>query len=138
VNIVTLDGGALIDRFANTGKYEAVFYSPIFTDTDPAINPDFWFSFGSTHLWNMVQKAPATAWERRIDELMAKQIASPDDNERRRLFNEVQRVFAEHEPVVYFAAPRIYVAVSSRVTNLTPAISRPQTLWETDTIAVSK
>jgi peptide/nickel transport system substrate-binding protein len=138
VNVVTLEGAALIDRFANTGKYEAVFYSPILTDTDPAINPDFWFSFGSGHFWNMVQKTPATDWERQIDELMAKQIASPDDNERKRLFNDVQRVFAEHEPVVYFAAPRVYVAVSSRVANLTPAISRPQTLWETDTIAVNK
>jgi peptide/nickel transport system substrate-binding protein len=138
VNVVTLEGAALIDRFANTGKYEAVFYSPIMTDTDPALNPDFWFSFGSAHLWNMSGKAPIAEWERRIDELMAKQLASPDDNERRRLFNDVQRVFAEHEPVVYFAAPRVYVAVSSRVANLTPAISRPQTLWETDTIAVNK
>ena len=66
----------------------------------------------------MAQKTPATDWERRIDELMAKQIATPDDNERKRLFDEVQRVFVEHEPVVYFAAPRVYVAVSSRVTNV--------------------
>ena len=45
-------------------------------------------------------------------------------------------MFAEHAPVVYFAAPRVYVAVSSRVTNLTPAVSRPQTLWSPDTLAV--
>ena len=138
VNVVTLEGGALIDRFANTGKYEAVYYSPIATDTDPALNPDFWFSFGSAHLWNMAQKTPATALERRIDELMAKQIATPDESERKRLFDDVQRVFAEHEPVVYFVAPHVYVAVSSRVTNVIPAISRPQTLWEPDTIAVNK
>jgi len=138
VNVVTLEAGALVDRFANTGKYEAVYYSPIASDTDPALNPDFWFSFGSAHLWNMAQKVPATDWERRIDELMAKQIASPDESERKKLFDEVQQVFVEHEPVVYFAAPRVYVAVSSRVTNLTPAISRPQTLWEPDTLAVNK
>jgi len=138
VNVVTLEAGALVDRFANTGKYEAVYYSPIASDTDPALNPDFWFSFGSAHLWNMAQKMPATDWERRIDELMAKQIASPDESERKKLFDEVQQVFVEHEPVVYFAAPRVYVAVSSRVTNLTPAISRPQTLWEPDTLAVNK
>ena len=138
VDVVAIDFSALIDRFANTGKYEAVYFSAYATDTDPALNPDFWFSFGSAHLWNMAQKTPATDWERRIDELMAKQIASPDDNERKRLFNEVQQVFAEHAPVVYFAAPRVYVAVSSRVTNLMPAISRPQTLWAPDTIAVSR
>jgi peptide/nickel transport system substrate-binding protein len=138
VNVVALEAGALVDRFANTGKYEAVYYSPIASDTDPALNPDFWFSFGNAHLWNMSEKKPATEWERRIDELMAKQIASPDESERKKLFNEVQRLFVEHEPVVYFAAPRVYVAVSSRVTNLIPAISRPQTLWEPDTLAVKK
>jgi peptide/nickel transport system substrate-binding protein len=138
VNVVALEGGALIDRFANTGKFEAVFYSPIATDTDPALNPDFWFSFGSAHLWNMAERTPATDWERRIDELMAKQIAAPVDGERKRLFDEVQQVFAEHEPVVYFAAPRVYVAYSARMANVMPAIARPQTLWEPDTIAVYK
>ena len=138
VDVVSLEAGALADRFDNTRQYEAVYYSPIATDTDPALNPDFWFSFGSAHLWNMQEKTPVTDWERRIDELMAKQIASPDESERKKLFDEVQRVFVEHEPVVYFVAPRVYVAVSSRVTNLTPAISRPQTVWETDTLAVKK
>src|SRR5205823_7421838 len=126
VDVVALEFSALLDRFANTGKYEAVYFSPIATDTDPALNPDFWFSFGSTHLWNMAEKAPATDWERRIDELMALQIASPDESERKRLFDEVQKVFAEHLPVVYFVAPRVFVAASSRTTNLNPAISRPQ------------
>jgi peptide/nickel transport system substrate-binding protein len=138
VNVVALEAGALIDRLANTFQYEAAYYSPFGSDTDPALNPDFWFSFGSAHLWNMVQKTPATDWERRIDELMAKQIASPDESERKSLFDEIQRVFVEHEPVVYFAAPRVYAAVSSRVTNLTPAISRPQTMWAPEMLAVKK
>jgi hypothetical protein len=48
----------------------------------------------------------------------------------------VQKIFAAHALMVYFAAPRIYVAASSRVTNLTPAVSPPQLLWAADTIAV--
>src|SRR5439155_12068088 len=118
-DVVALEAGALVQRFASTTDYEAVYFSPFATDPDPALNPDFWFSFGSAHLWNMAEKTPATDWERRIDELMALQIASPDEAERKRLFDEVQQVFKEHEPVVYFVAPRMYVAVSSRVANLT-------------------
>ena len=60
---------------------------------------------------------------------MARQIASTDDGERKRLFDDVQKIFAEHVPIVYFVAPRVFVAASSRVTNLTPAVSRPQLLW---------
>jgi hypothetical protein len=50
----------------------------------------------------------------------------------------VQQVFAEHQPVVYFAAPRIYVAYASRVRNVTPAVSRPQLLWSPDMLAVAQ
>jgi peptide/nickel transport system substrate-binding protein len=93
-------------------------------------------SSGGEHVWNPRQESPATPWERRIDELMAAQMASIDDNERKRLFTEVQRIFAEELPVVHFAAPKIFVAASTRVANLQPVLSRPQLVWSPDTIAV--
>ena len=99
---------------------------------------DFWLSSGSAHIWNIGQKTPATAWERRIDELMTQQAASIDPAERTRLFRESQRVFSEQLPALYFAAPRVYVAVSARVRNLTPALIRPQLLWSADTLAVAR
>ena len=68
---------------------------------------------------------------------MVRQIASQDEAERKRLYDEVQQIFAEHLPIVYFVAPRIYVAHSARVTNVTPTESRPQLLWRPDTVAVS-
>ena len=61
-----------------------------------------------------------------------------DDDARAHFFDEVQQVFAEHQPVVYFAAPRIYVAYASRVRNVTPAVSRPQLLWSPDMLAVAQ
>jgi peptide/nickel transport system substrate-binding protein len=136
VDVVPLDAAAVIDRFLNA-KFDAVYFSVDKSDLDPGINGDFWFSSGSAHLWNLEQKTPATDWERKIDELMTRQIASPDPAERRRLYDEVQKIFAEHVPVVYFVAPRIYVAHSVRVTNVTPSEYRPQLLWRPDTVAVS-
>jgi ABC-type transport system substrate-binding protein len=67
---------------------------------------------------------------------MAKQITATAEAERKRLFDQVQRVFAAHLPVVHFVAPKIFVAASSRTTNLTPAVTRPQFLWAAETIAV--
>ena len=135
VDVVALEFSAFLKRFLS-GEYEAVYFGTVKTDTDPALNPDFWLSSGPAHVWNMGQASPATDWERRIDELMASLSASPDMAERKRLYDEVQRLFGEHQPMVYFAAPRIYVATSARVTNLTPALTRPQLLWSADTIAV--
>ena len=136
VDVVPLDAAAVIDRFLNA-KFDAVYFSVDKSDLDPGLNGDFWFSSGSAHLWNLEQKTPATGWERTIDELMTRQIASPDPAERRRLYDEVQKIFVEHTPVVYFVAPRIYVAHSVRVTNVTPSEYRPQLLWRPDTVAVS-
>jgi peptide/nickel transport system substrate-binding protein len=136
VDVVALDRSAVIQRFVSGTNYDAIEYHVTMTDTDPATNAEFWLSSGSAHLWNMSEKTPATEWERRIDELMAKQMGSPDEAERKRAFDEVQKVFAAHEPVLYFAASRVYVAASSRVVSMTPAVSRPQLLWSSDSVAV--
>jgi hypothetical protein len=39
--------------------------------------------------------------------------------------------------VLYFAAPRVYVAATSRVINLQPGLTRPQLTWSADTLAVT-
>ena len=135
VDVVALDSGSVIKAFL-TAKYDAVYYAIDKTDMDPATNLDFWLSSGSAHVWNLQEKAPATDWEKQIDALMARQIAVPDAGERKRLYNDVQKIFSQHVPVLYFVAPKIYVASSMRMTNVIPAVSRPQLLWRPDAVAV--
>ena len=138
VDIAALDGGAMIQRIV-ASKYDAVYFNPTWSDTDPAASADFWLSSGSFHYWNAEQKTPATRWERQIDDLIVKQMHSIDEQERKRLFDSVQTIFAEHLPVVYFVAPHIFVAASTRVVNATPALwAGPQLLWSPDTVAVAR
>ena len=136
VDIATLEGNAVVKRFLVDQQYDAVYFRVATTETDPAINADYWLSSGSSHVWNLAQKTPATAWEKRIDELMAQQMSALDEGERKRLFDQVQEIFAEHLGVINFAAARMYVGTSTRVANLTPALLRPQLLWSPDSIAV--
>ena len=137
VDIVGLDPGSLVQRFA-AGNYDAIYFGTEASSTDPANNLDFWLSSGSFHVWNPGQKTPATEWEKRIDESIQKQIATPDADERKRLFGDVQQIFAEHIPIVYLAAPRLIVAMSPRVVNARPAPLKPLVLWAADTLAVSR
>jgi peptide/nickel transport system substrate-binding protein len=136
VDVVPLEGNALVQRFLSGQSYDAVYFQFGMTNPDPALSLDFWLSSGTSRVWNLAQKTPATDWERRIDELMAKQIAETDEGVRKRLFDEVQQLFAEHLPIVHFAAPKIFAAASNRTTNLSPAVTRPQFLWAAETIAV--
>ena len=50
VDVVALDPGAVIQRFTSGERYDAVYFSILSTDTDPAVNLDFWFSSGSAHV----------------------------------------------------------------------------------------
>jgi peptide/nickel transport system substrate-binding protein len=136
VDVVALEGGAVIEKIMS-GRYDAVYFHPYLSDTDPAGSPDFWLSSGSLHFWNIGQKTPATEWEKRIDDLMGRQMQSLDEAERKRLFDEVQKIFAEHQPAIYFVAPRVFAAASTRVINVMPAVQRPQLLWSPDSVAVA-
>jgi peptide/nickel transport system substrate-binding protein len=136
VDVVALDVGAIIQRWTKA-DYEAVYFGVQASSTDPALNPDFWYSRGSFHFWNPRQPHPATEWERRTDDLMRRQVVAPDQAERHRLFAEVQRIWGEELPALYFVAPRIVVAHASRVVNAAPALQAPQLLWSPDTLAVA-
>ena len=136
VDVVTLEQPAVIERLTK-GDYEAIYFGTQASDTDPAMNLDFWRSSGAFHAWNPGQSVPATPWERRIDELMQAQVRSQDPSERVRLFGDVQRLFAQEQPAIYFVAPRIAIATSRRVVGARPALIHPMVLWSADTLSVA-
>ena len=135
LEIAPIDNGAVIQRLLSS-DYEAMYFRPLSTDLDPAGNMDFWTSSGSGHFWNLEEKTPATEWEARIDTLMAEQASTIDPEKRKAIFNDVQKIFAENLPALYFVAPRIYYAHNARVLGVMPSVQRPPALWSADTISV--
>lgn len=135
-DVVPLDFNAMLESMFAC-KYDAIYMRPLMTDLDPGSNLDFWLSSGSTHMWNLQQKTPATEWEARIDTVMLEQAATLDADRRRTLFNDVQRILGENVPMLQFAAPRLYHAHSSRVVGVTPSVTRPAILWSADTLSVT-
>ena len=135
LDVVPLEANA-VRQAVVSGDFEAAFINFTVSDPDPAMSRDLWVSSGGAHFWNLGQKTPATDWERQIDDLMSKQAATLNEAERKRLFNEVQRIFSENLPMLHFAAPRVYIGASARLINLTPALTRPNLTWSADTLAV--
>ena len=136
LDVVGLDLGSIGKRWFG-GDYDSIFHGFQASATDPAMNLDFWLSSGNSHFWNPGQKKPGTPWEARIDDLMRQQVQTQDQAERQRVFVEVQRVFGEHVPALYFVAPKVTIALSPRVVNPTPVPQIPQLLWSADTLAAS-
>jgi peptide/nickel transport system substrate-binding protein len=137
VDVVLLEQGALIQRL-QTGDFEAINFIQNWTNLDPAMSPDFWLSSGSAHIWNIGQSKPATDWEKEIDDLMGIVMRSVDQAERKKAFDDIQKIFAEHLPVLYFVTPRLYMGVSTRVGGVTPSILRPQLLWNVERMTVKQ
>jgi peptide/nickel transport system substrate-binding protein len=128
VDVVALEAGALVDRVMR-GDYDAAYFSLLTTDTDPALNLDFWLSSGGAHLWNPEQQTAATAWEAEVDALMDKVATTLDRDRRRNVFAQVQQIMAREVPALCFAFPRYRVAVNARVAGATPSNLRPPILW---------
>ena len=135
VDVVTMEQGALVQRMLQ-GQFESIMFFFTSTNLDPAMNPDLWLSSGSAHIWNIGQAKPATDWEKEIDDKMVTVMSSLDQAERHRVFNEIQQIFANNLPAVYFVAPRLYMATSTRVGGLSPSILRPQLLWDVERMTV--
>ena len=134
VDVVAVERNAIPGLWANA-DYDALYFNAQADAFDPARNQDFWLSSGSFHFWNPGQKKPATDWEARIDALMTKQASSLDPAERHQLFTDVQRVFAEHLPALYFAATKAIVPINARISGAMPSVIPPPVLWNVEVLS---
>jgi peptide/nickel transport system substrate-binding protein len=129
-----VDPNSIVNRWSR-GDYDSIYFGTQMSAMDPSLTPELWFSSGGLHYWNPAQAKPATEWERHIDDLMNRIAVSPDPAERHRAFEEIQRIYVDEMPVISFAAPKVMIAISSRVVNPHPAPQIPQLLWSADTLA---
>lgn len=130
--LVPLDNRALLDRVFQTHDYDAAVMALGSGDADPNVEMNVWLSGGPTHLWNLGQAAPATEWEKEIDELMHRQLVTLDAAERKRLYDRVQALVAEHLPIVPLVSPNLLVGVRAGLANFRPAILDHYVLWNAD------
>jgi peptide/nickel transport system substrate-binding protein len=133
VDVDGRDVASIFERYGR-GDYESIYFGLQASAFDPAMNLDFWLSSGSAHVWNPQQRTPATSWEAQIDQLMLRQASAPTLDERQRLFAQVQQIFGENVPALYFVAPKVSVAMSRRVGGAVPVLLDPKVLWSPDTL----
>jgi peptide/nickel transport system substrate-binding protein len=135
VDLVPMEFNSMIPLWS-AGNYDAIFYGIEFDAFDPGRNLDFWLSSGPFHVWRPHQLPPATPWEAEIDSIMSRQSATPDLAERRKLFADAERVLAAHDPVLYFAAPKVTVAASARLGGIEASVLTPTVLWNAEALYI--
>jgi peptide/nickel transport system substrate-binding protein len=132
VQIVPLEFRSLVDRVTQTKDYDACILGLVSGDADPNSDINVWFSSGPQHFWNLSQSKPATAWETEIDRLMELQLVTPGYQQRKKLYDRVQEILAENQPMIFLASPDILVGAKNSLANLRPAVLEPYVLWNVD------
>jgi peptide/nickel transport system substrate-binding protein len=126
LEVTPVDAVTLAARRAK-GSYEAIYDRVETADTDPAMNLGFWLT-----------PEPGAAWQRQINQLMLKNASSFDRLDRLESFAEVQRIYNQYSPAVFFGVPHVRVFTSARVLNATPSPLVPHLLWNAESLAVLK
>ena len=132
VHVVPLEFRSLVERITRSHDYEAAIMGLLSGDADP--NPDLpvLVSSGAQHYWRLGEKAPDTPWQAEIDRLMEKQIVTMDYRQRRKIYDRVQQILAQEEPVVFLASPHILAVAREGLGNVHPAIMDNYILWNAD------
>lgn len=136
LNVVPLDFPSLIERITHNFQYEACLLGQNM-EADPNTQLNVWRSSAPNHQWFPNQKTPDTAWEAEIDSLLDRQASATDVRKRKAAFDRVQEILADQQPFIYLVHKNALVALSPRVWNAQPAVLRPQTYWNVDSIALT-
>ena len=134
VHVVPLEFRAVVNKVFQKFDYEACILGLGGGDADPNGEMNVWMSNGSTHIWNLGETHPSTAWEAEIDQLMQKQLITTNYKRRKALFDRVQQIVAENLPMIFLATPDVLAGAQPQVANFRPAILDPYVLWNVDEI----
>jgi peptide/nickel transport system substrate-binding protein len=135
-----IEFNTLITKIDDTHDYDCVLLGLApGTSPDPSMGMNVIKSDGFTHQWFPRQPSPSTAWEARLDELMDEQTKALDYEARRKIYNEVQEILAEQQPMIFTVTPIYYAAIRSDVGNVRPtALSYYRATWNLEELYYKK
>lgn len=132
-----IDFNNVITRIQDTFDYEACLLGlSSGVPPSPADSSNILLSNSRMHQWNPSQKTPATAWEARIDQLFAALRTTFDEAEQQGLYDEIQVIWAENQPMIHTVVEQLWIAASNRVGNLKPSLMRPHLAHNTEELYI--
>ena len=135
VSAVTL--GVIQTLMVESFDFDAIVLGwQIFPPPGPTNTKNTLLSSGYNHASFPNQLKPSTEWEARIDDLIQKTETSPELAERKKLYAEVQRIWAEQLPETNLLAAIEAVAYRSKFGNIHASPLPPRVTWNCEEIFV--
>ncbi len=119
VNFLSLEFNTLVAKLNATYDWDAIVLG-LTGGIEPHFGKNVWHSTGSLHMWFPSQKKPATAWEKRVDEIFDQGVQELDENKRKVLYDEFQMIVSQELPLIYTVLNSNLYAIRNRFGNLKP------------------
>lgn len=130
-----VDFNTLVTAIADSFDYDACMLGLTGSD-NPLSGLNVYRSSGRTHQWFPNQKEPATEMEAKVDELIEEFLATPKEEDQVAIWHEIQRLYAESQPMSWTVNSKVYLAVRNKFGNVKPRVMRPRLLWNSSEIFV--
>jgi len=114
VNVRQTDFQRIVEQLTSTYDWQTLIIGLGGSNIFPTQGSNVWVSSGNLHMWNPLQKTPATDWEKRADYLYNTAKCIPDVEKARPLWEEYQKIFLEQCPIVYLVSGRTFFSINNR------------------------
>lgn len=112
-----IDFQNLVERLTSTFDWEVVLVT-LGVNYWPESGSNVWQSSGNFHLWHPLQESPATEWEARVDYLYNEGRFTLDQERRKEIYDEFQRIILTELPLLYTVHPFSFFAIRDRWQNV--------------------
>lgn len=125
VNFKPIEFNSLVNKLVNTLDWDMVIMGFTGSPLEPNGGKNVWLSDGTLHVFNMrLQKdknSPRDGFEKRIDELYTLGALATKFEDRKKYYDEYQKIVYEEKPLIYIYSPTRIVAIRDKFKNIFPS-----------------
>jgi len=120
VNFLALEFNSIVDKLTSSFEWDSIILG-LTGGIEPNFGKNVWISSGHLHLWFPRQKKPSTRWEKRLDRIFDLGVQELNEDKRKILYDEFQKIVSQKVPLVYTVLNSNIFAIRDKFGNLQPA-----------------
>ncbi len=124
INFKPVEFNSLVNKLVNTLDWDAVIMGFTGSPLEPNGGKNVWMSDGTLHVFNMRlakdKNSPRLDFEKKIDELFIKGALATKFEDRKKYYDEYQKIVYEEKPLIYIYSPTRIVAIRDKFKNIFP------------------
>lgn len=126
VNFKPIEFNTLVNKLVNTYDWDMVIMGLTGSPLEPNGGKNVWMSDGTLHMFNQrpagYKKDDRLDWEKRIDDLYVQGALATDFKNRKKFYDEYQKIAYEEKPFIYIYSPLMISAMRTKFKNVYPSM----------------